>query len=57
MSTAHLVQTIIEALMIIAVIIGGLYEPCLAAWEEKQKEKVLKAFKERKKLRGENRNV
>ena len=51
MSTAHWIQTIIEVLMIVAVLIGGLYEPMLAEWEEKQKEKVLKAFNKRKEYR------
>ena len=51
MSTAHWVQTIIEVVLIVSLIIGGLYEPVLADWEEKQKEKVLKAFKKRKEYR------
>lgn len=51
MSTAHWIQTVLEVLVIAAVIIGGFYEPVLAAWEEKQKEKVLKTLKERKALR------
>ena len=51
MSTAHWIQTIFEVLVVVAVIIGGLYEPMLADWEEKQKEKVLKAFKKRKEYR------
>ena len=51
MSTAHLIQTAIEVVMVVALIIGGLYEPVLADWEEKQKEKVLKAFKKRKEYR------
>ena len=51
MSTAHWIQTAIEVVMIVALIIGGLYEPVLADWEERQKEKVLKAFKKRKEYR------
>lgn len=51
MSTAHWVQTIIEVLVIVALIIGLFYEPVLAKWEEKQKEKVLRAFKEMRKYR------
>ena len=51
MSTVHWIQTIIEALVIVAVIIGGLYEPVLADWEEKQKEKVLRTFKKMRKYR------
>ena len=57
MSTAHLIQTIIEILFIVAILVGLVYEPILAKWEEKQGEKMLKAFKERRKLRGENKNV
>lgn len=51
MSTAHWVQTIIEVLVIGAIIFGFIYEPMLAKWEQKQKEKVLKAFKKRKEYR------
>ena len=51
MSTAHWVQTSLEVLVLIAIIVGFIYEPAIAKWEEKQKEKVLKALKERKKYR------
>lgn len=51
MSTAHLIQTIIEVLMIAAIVVGFIYEPLLVKWEEKQKEKVLKAFNRRKEYR------
>lgn len=51
MSTLHWLQTSLEVLMIAAVIICIIYEPALAKWEQKQKEKVLRALKERKALR------
>lgn len=51
MSTAHLIQTILEVLMIAAIILGFIYEPALVKWEEKQKEKVLKVFNSRKEYR------
>lgn len=51
MSTTHTIQTIIEILMVAAIILGFMYEPLLVKWEAKQKEKVLKAFKKRKELR------
>ena len=51
MSTAHAIQTIIEILMIAAVVVGFIYEPALAKWEQKQGEKMLKAFKKRKEYR------
>lgn len=51
MSTAHLIQTIIEVLVIAVVMVCLIYEPAIAKWEEKQKEKVLKAFKKRKEYR------
>lgn len=51
MSTAHLIQTILEVLMIAAIILGFIYEPALVKWEEKQKAKVLKAFNSRKEYR------
>ena len=57
MSTLHWLQTSLEVLMIAAVIICIIYEPALAKWEEKQKEKVLKAFNDRRKFRKENENV
>ena len=51
MSKVHLILTIFESLIIALIILGAIYEPVLAAWEEKQKNKVLKALKERKALR------
>ena len=57
MSTAHWIQTSLEVLMIATLILGFIYEPILVKWEEKQKEKVLKAFNNRRKFRGENKNV
>lgn len=51
MSTAHLIQTIIEVLIIPAVVVAVIYEPALAKWEQRQKWKVLKAFNERKEYR------
>lgn len=57
MSTTHLIQTTLEVLVLIAIIVGLIYEPVIAKWEEKQKEKVIKAWKQRKKYRGENKNV
>lgn len=51
MSLAHWVQTIIEVVMVVAVIIACLFEPALAEWERKQGEKMLKAFKKRKEYR------
>ena len=46
-----IIQTIFEAVLIVLAIVGLVYEPVVAAWEDKQKEKVLKALKERKALR------
>ena len=57
MSISHWIQTSLEVVMIVALALGFIYEPLLAKWEEKQKEKVLRAFKERRKFRGENKNV
>ena len=51
MSTTHTIQTVIEILIVIAVIVAVFYEPVIAKWEQKQGEKMLKAFKERKKYR------
>ena len=44
MSTAHIIQTIIEVLLLIAIVVGLIYEPVIAEWEKKQGEKMLKAF-------------
>lgn len=57
MSTPHLIQTIIEEIVVVALIVGLFHEPIVTEWEERQKEKILKAFKERRKLRGESKNV
>lgn len=51
MSTAHWIQTIIEVIVVVLVIVGFIYEPVLARWERKQGEKMLKAFKEKRKYR------
>lgn len=51
MSTAHVIQTVIEILMLIAIGVCIVYEPVLAEWERKQGEKMLKAFKKRKAYR------
>ena len=51
MSTPHIIQTIFEVLMIVLIVMGFLYEPSLAQWEQKQGEKMLKAFKKRKEYR------
>jgi len=51
MSTPHLIQTILEFLVVGAIIVGFVYEPALAKWEQKQGEKMLKAFNKRKEYR------
>lgn len=51
MSTGHAIQTVIEILIVVAVIVAVFHEPVIAKWEQKQKEKILKAFDERKKYR------
>ena len=51
MSTLHLIQTVLELLVIAALILAFIYEPALAKWEEKKKEKVLRTFKERRAFR------
>ena len=51
MSTTHIVQTVIEVLMIATVVVAVVYEPVLVEWERKQGEKMLKAFKKRKAYR------
>ena len=48
MSTVHLIQTIIEFLLLAAIVLGIIYEPALAKWERKQGEKMLKVFNKRK---------
>lgn len=51
MSTLHTIQTVVEILLLIAIIVGIIYEPIIAEWEQKQGEKMLKAFKKQKELR------
>ena len=52
MTTPHIIQTVFEIVAIPLVIIAMLYEPAIAKWEDRVKEKVLKAFNERRKYRG-----
>ena len=56
MSNTHLIQTIVEMVLIALVIVSLICEPAIAKWEEKQKQKVMKAWKNRKKYRGEGTN-
>lgn len=51
MSTVHTILTILEVLMIVAIIVCFIYEPVIAQWEHKQGKKMLKAFNKRKELR------
>ena len=51
MSTTHVIQTVFEFLMLIAIILGFIYEPAIARWERKQGEKMLRALKIRKTYR------
>ena len=53
MSNIHLIQSILEIVVVVGLIIALFHEPAIADWEERQKKKVLKALKERKRLRGE----
>ena len=46
-----IIQTGFEIVLVALVVLGIIYEPALAKWEEKKKAKVLKALKERKALR------
>ena len=48
MSTAHVIQTVIEVLVAVALIVGFFFEPVVATWERKQGEKILRAFNKRK---------
>ena len=56
MNKAHLILSVIEIVLISAVVMGFLFEPVLVKWEEKQKQKVMTAWKNRKKRRGEGTN-
>lgn len=57
MNNTQIIQTAIEVIIFALLIVGVIYEPVVAKWEEKQKEKVIKAWKQRKKYRGESKNV
>lgn len=35
MSTIHLMQTIFEIIMVVTIIVGLIYEPSIAEWEQK----------------------
>lgn len=51
MSTLHWIQTIFELLLIVLIILGFLYEPLVAKWEQNQCKKMFRDFKERKRYR------
>lgn len=51
MNTTHVIQTAYEVILVVAVIVGIIYEPVIAKWERKQGEKMLKAFNKRKAFR------
>ena len=51
MSTVHTIQTILEIVVIGLIELAIIYEPAIDKWEDKQKEKVLRAFNERKRYR------
>ena len=51
MSTPHIIQTVIEIVLVIGIIAGLIYEPIIAKWEQRQGEKMLKAFKKMRKYR------
>lgn len=51
MSTAHVIQTVIEIIVAIILLVGLIYEPVLAQWERRQGEKMLKELKKRKMYR------
>ena len=48
MSTSQFFLTAIEIIIAFGLIVGFMYEPAIARWEQKQKRKVLKALKKRK---------
>jgi hypothetical protein len=51
MSTGEIIRIAIESLVCIAVVVACFFEPAIAEWEERQKAKVLRAFKERNMFR------
>lgn len=51
MSAIQVIQTVIDILLLIAVVLSMVYEPLLIKWEDKQQEKLRKAFNKRKEYR------
>lgn len=51
MSKAQVIQTVIEFILLALVILSFIYEPLLIKWEDKQQEKMRKAFKKRREYR------
>lgn len=51
MTTPQIIRTVFEIIMIAVLILGFVYEPALAKWEQRQGEKMLKAFKKMRKYR------
>ena len=48
MSTSYIIQTVVEIVIAIALIVGFIYEPIVAKWEKKQGERILRAFNKRR---------
>ena len=51
MTTPLFMHTIIEIVIAGLLIIGFMYEPVIARWEQRQKKKMLRAFKEMRRYR------
>lgn len=51
MRAPEVIRIVIESVLMLAVAIACFYEPVIAEWEQKQGEKLLKAFNKRKEYR------
>lgn len=51
MSATQVIRIVIESVVMLAVAVACFYEPIIAEWEQKQGEKLLRAFKKRNEYR------
>lgn len=56
MNSGQIAMLAFEIGILILIALGVVYEPAIAEWKRRRKEKVLRAFKNRRKLRGEGTN-
>ena len=57
MNSGQIAMLAFEISIIILIALGVVYEPAIAEWERRHRKKALKEFKDKRKFRGENKDV